>query len=46
MATGLGALHALNIVHRDLKPANVLIGADDVVRILDFGVAASSIAPP
>jgi serine/threonine protein kinase len=36
---GLGALHALKIVHRDLKPANVLIGADDVVRILDFGVA-------
>jgi serine/threonine protein kinase len=39
IATGLGALHELHIVHRDLKPANVLIGTDDVVRILDFGVA-------
>lgn len=39
IATGLDALHALNIVHRDLKPANVLVGTDDVVRILDFGIA-------
>lgn len=39
IAAGLVALHERNIVHRDLKPANVLVGDDDVVRILDFGVA-------
>ena len=38
---GIAALHRLNILHRDIKPANVHLGADDKLRILDFGVAAS-----
>jgi len=26
-------------VHRDVKPANIMIGSDDSVRLLDFGLA-------
>jgi eukaryotic-like serine/threonine-protein kinase len=29
----------LSIVHRDVSPQNVLVGADGVARLLDFGVA-------
>lgn len=38
---GLAALQRLNILHRDIKPGNIHLGADDKLRILDFGVAAS-----
>jgi serine/threonine-protein kinase len=31
--------HACGIVHRDLSTANIHIGEDDVVKVLDFGVA-------
>ncbi len=44
MMRGIGALHRLNIIHRDIKPANVHQGSDQRLRILDLGVALSSVA--
>ncbi|HEY3321361.1 MAG TPA: protein kinase [Planctomycetota bacterium] len=41
-AKGLAAAHAKGLVHRDIKPENMLIGSDNVLRLVDFGLVMES----
>lgn len=37
VAAGLRAFHRLEMLHQDIKPENILLDADGVVKIIDFG---------
>jgi len=42
VARGLQAIHEAGIIHRDLKSTNVMLDAEGVVRVMDFGLAKQS----
>lgn len=43
IADALQAAHARGVIHRDLKPGNIMMNKDKQVKVLDFGLAKTSI---
>lgn len=42
IASALEYIHAHGVVHRDLKPENIMVDANDNIKLIDFGIAASA----
>ena len=34
-------IHGQGVVHRDLKPENIMVGEDDRIKLIDFGISSS-----
>ena len=42
LCNALDYIHSQGVVHRDLKPENIMVGPDDQVKLIDFGIAANA----
>src|SRR5271154_2669218 len=42
---GLKYIHSAKVMHRDLKPGNILVDADCMIKICNFGLARGPIVP-
>lgn len=42
LADSLAVAHEQGVIHRDIKPQNLLLDADGVLKVMDFGIARLS----
>ncbi|MFM5338785.1 serine/threonine-protein kinase [Aeromonas enteropelogenes] len=42
IACGLNDIHSAGIIHRDIKPSNIRLDENNIIKILDFGLARTS----
>ncbi|SNS42913.1 serine/threonine protein kinase [Granulicella rosea] len=42
ICNALEHIHKQGVVHRDLKPENIMVGAQDDIHLIDFGIAGAA----
>ena len=42
IAEAISAAHQKSVIHRDIKPENIIVTENDLVKVLDFGLAKTS----